>query len=153
MLYNWKRSASSTTTLLVKPHSRYTIYTCQKHLLTCLDSHMNLSEIPLLIQRVWYDACLPFAAKTASTLLGRLSKRFRSVFMGIFDHSSRSVFVRSHTDVGQEGLSVSALIHPKGALVHSHVGTGRGHPQTVLTDSLSVESMELSNIQSSFHWN
>ena len=36
---------------------------------------------------------------------------FRSVFMGIFDHSSRSAFVRSHTDVGQEGL-----IHPKGVL-------------------------------------
>ena len=27
--------------------------------------------------------------------------------MGIFDHSSRSAFVRSHTDVGQEGLALS----------------------------------------------
>ena len=65
--------------------------------------------------------------------------------MGIFDHSSR--------------LTVSPLIHPKGvlsgvqarqvhphqtlsstslwtflrALVHSHAGTGSGHPQTVPT--------------------
>ncbi|KAK3548231.1 hypothetical protein QTP70_005150 [Hemibagrus guttatus] len=31
---------------------------------------------------------------TASTLLGRLSTRFRSVFIGIFDRSSRSAFVR-----------------------------------------------------------
>ena len=29
------------------------------------------------------------------------------VFMGIFDHSSRSAFVRSHTDVGREGLALS----------------------------------------------
>ena len=29
------------------------------------------------------------------------------VFIGIFDHSSRSAFVRSHTDVGQEGLALS----------------------------------------------
>ena len=27
--------------------------------------------------------------------------------MGIFDHSSRSAFVRSHTDVGQKGLALS----------------------------------------------
>ncbi|KAK3549020.1 hypothetical protein QTP70_025092 [Hemibagrus guttatus] len=46
-------------------------------------------------------------AITASTLLGRLSTRFRSVFMGIFDRSSRSAFVRSGTDVGREGLSCS----------------------------------------------
>ena len=43
--------------------------------------------------------------------------------MGIFDHSSRSAFVRSGTfvrsdiDVGQKAwLTVSALIHPKGVL-------------------------------------
>jgi len=85
--------------------------------------------------------------------------------MGICDHSSRSSFVRSDTDVGQNAwLSVSALIHPKGvlsglgqdsvqasqvlphqtgssmslwtllcALERSHVGKGRGHPQTVST--------------------
>ncbi len=85
--------------------------------------------------------------------------------MGIFDHSSRSAFVRSGSDVGEKAwLAVSALIHPKGvlsgwgqdsvqasqllphqtrssmslwtlicALVRSHVGTGRGHPQTVPT--------------------
>lgn len=39
--------------------------------------------------------------------------RFGSVFMGIFDHSSRSACVRSHTDVGGEGL---ARIHPKKVL-------------------------------------
>lgn len=27
--------------------------------------------------------------------------------MGLFDHSFRSVFMRSHTDVGQEGLALS----------------------------------------------
>ena len=32
---------------------------------------------------------------------------FRSVLMGIFDHSTRSAFVRSHTDVGREGLALS----------------------------------------------
>ena len=42
-----------------------------------------------------------FAAITASTLLGRCSTRW-----GIFDHSSRSVFVRSHTDVGWKGLAL-----------------------------------------------
>ena len=81
--------------------------------------------------------------------------------MRIFDHSSRSAFVRSGSDVGEKA---SALIHPKVvllgrgqdsvqasqvpphqtrssmslwtllcALVRSHVGTGRGHPQTVPT--------------------
>ena len=35
------------------------------------------------------------------------SIRFRNVFMGIFDHSSKSTFVRSHTDVGWEGLALS----------------------------------------------
>ncbi|XP_058258308.1 uncharacterized protein LOC131361290 isoform X2 [Hemibagrus wyckioides] len=59
------------------------------------------------IRLVQYDVGPPFAAITASTLLGRLSTRFRSVFMGIFDHSSRSAFVRSHTDVGREGLALS----------------------------------------------
>ena len=85
--------------------------------------------------------------------------------MGIFDHSSRSAFVRSHTDVGQEGLALSLCSNSSQrcsvglksglcagqsssstpnslsmslwtllyALVHSYVGTGRGHPQTVPT--------------------
>ena len=56
---------------------------------------MNASGIPFLNHRIYYDVGPPFAAITASTLLGRLSTRFRSVFMGIFDHSSRSAFVRS----------------------------------------------------------
>jgi len=105
----------------------------------------------------------PFAAIKASTLMGRLSRRFKSVFMGIFYHSSRSAFVRSGSDVGREGLAqslhskvfcwveevrtmcspVKSLPHQTRssmslwtllcALVCGHVGTGRGHPQTVPT--------------------
>ena len=71
---------------------KYTLYCLYKYLLTCLDSHMNLSDIPFLIHRVYYDVGSPFAAVTASTLLGR------------FFHN---LFVRSHTDVGQEGLALS----------------------------------------------
>ena len=44
---------------------------------------------------------------TALTLLGRLSTRFRSVSMGMFDHSSRSPFVRLGTDVRRESLTRS----------------------------------------------
>jgi len=79
--------------------------------------HMNLSDIPFLIHRVKYDVGPPFAAITASTLLGKLSTRFRSDFMGFLGHYSRSAFVRSDTDVWQKAwLAVSALIHPKGVL-------------------------------------
>ena len=42
-----------------------------------------------------------WTSSRTSTLLCKLSTRFRSVFMGIFDHSSRSAFVRS------EGLARS----------------------------------------------
>lgn len=58
------------------------------------------SMYPLLIHRGWYDTGPPFATMTDSTLLGRFCIRFSSVFMGISDHSSRSRFVRSDTDVG-----------------------------------------------------
>ncbi|MEQ2254959.1 hypothetical protein ILYODFUR_008957 [Ilyodon furcidens] len=58
---------------------------------------MNLSDAPFLIHRVQQDAGPPFAAIAASTLLGRLSTRFRSVFMGILNHFSRKTFVRSWT--------------------------------------------------------
>ena len=38
--------------------------------------------------------------------------------MGMFDHSSRSAFVRSGTDVDEKAwLAVSALIPPKGVLL------------------------------------
>ena len=102
--------------------------------------------------------------------------------MGIFDHSSRGTFVRSHTDVGREGLALSprsnspprcsiwlrsglcagqsssstpnsllmSLWTSLCALEHSHVGTGRGHPQTVPTQ-LGEWSYPTS-LQSSFHW-
>ncbi|KAK3542697.1 hypothetical protein QTP86_034725 [Hemibagrus guttatus] len=45
------------------------------------------------------NACLHYITKGFT--------RFRRVFMGIFDHSTRSTFVRSGTDVGQEGLARS----------------------------------------------
>lgn len=31
--------------------------------------------------------------------------------MGNFDPSSRTAFVKSHTDVGQEGLALSPFVH------------------------------------------
>ena len=93
-------------------HQRYTLY-CQKYSLTCLDSHMNLSDIPFLIHRVQSDVGPPFAAITASTLLGRLSTRFRSVFMGLLDHSSRSICEVTHWCWSRRPGSQSALIHPK----------------------------------------
>ena len=98
-----------------------TLY-CQKYLLICLYTHMNLSDIPFLIHRV-YDIGPPFAAITASTLLGKLSTKFRSVFMGIFDHSSSSAFVRSDTDVGPEGLAHS--LHSNSSQ-RSSIGLGSG---------------------------
>uniref|UniRef100_A0A3P8U8X8 HECT domain-containing protein n=1 Tax=Amphiprion percula TaxID=161767 RepID=A0A3P8U8X8_AMPPE len=85
---------ASDINLKLQEMTRDTLY-CQKYSLTCLDSHMSISDIPFLIHRVQYDVSPPFAAITALTLL---FTRFRSVFMGIFDHSSRSTFVRSHTD-------------------------------------------------------
>ena len=61
---------------------------------------------------VQYCVGPPFAAITDLTLLGRLSTRFRSVSVGMFDHSSRSIFVRSGTDVNKKAwLAGSALIH------------------------------------------
>ncbi|MED6255406.1 hypothetical protein ATANTOWER_009226 [Ataeniobius toweri] len=91
--------------------------------------------------------------------------RFRSVFMEIFEHSSRSASVWSDTDLGLEDLAHSLHSNPSkrcsvrltstfGAgqsgssapiplihvfreliwnVVHTHVGTGRSHPQTVPT--------------------
>ena len=79
--------------------------------------------------------------------------------MGMFDHSSRSAYVRSGTDVGQEGMAHSLRSNSSQrcsiglrsgvpppqtrssmslwtllcALVRSHDGTGRGRLQTVPT--------------------
>lgn len=39
--------------------------------------------------------------------MGRLSTRYRDVFMGIFEHPSGRAFVRSDTGVGQDGLAHS----------------------------------------------
>ena len=60
---------------------------------------MNINSIPVLVLRVQYWVGPPFAAIIASSLLGRLSTRFRSVSMGMFDYSSRSAF-----DVKREGV-------------------------------------------------
>ena len=68
---------------------------------------MNFNRIPVLVRRVQYWVGRPFGAITASTLLGRLSTRFRSVSMGMCDQSFRSAFVSSGTDVGWEGLARS----------------------------------------------
>src|SRR4029434_6078389 len=51
-----------------------------------------------------YGVGPPFAAITASTLLGRLSTNFWSVSVGIGAHSFCRAFMRSGTDVGREGL-------------------------------------------------
>lgn len=83
----------------------------------------HLLDTPFLIHGVQYAVGPPFAAITATTLLGRLSRRFRSGLMGMFDHSSRSAFVRSHTylcdltkkthwTVGQEGLAPPVWFTP-----------------------------------------
>lgn len=58
----------------------------------CLYMQMNLNDIPFLIHRVSCGVGSPFAAITASALLGRLSIRFN---VGIVEHPSRSAFVRS----------------------------------------------------------
>ena len=55
------------------------------------------------------------------------------MFMGIFDHSSRSAFVRSHTDVGWEGPALS--LHSNSSQRHSvglRSGLCAGHPQVQL---------------------
>jgi len=80
---------------------------CQTFWDACFYMHLNFNDIPFLINRVNMELVHPFAALTSSTLLGRPSTRFRSVFMGTFDHSSTSAFVRSGTDVGWKGLACS----------------------------------------------
>lgn len=62
---------------------------------------MNSSDITFSTHRLDYDVSTPFAAVTVSIPLGR------SVFIGICDHFSRSMFVRLDTDVGRAGLSRS----------------------------------------------
>ena len=49
----------------------------------------------------------PFAAITASTLLGRLSTRCWNTVTGICFHSATRAFLRSGTDVAQLGLARS----------------------------------------------
>lgn len=54
-------------------------------------------------KRIQILCCPSPAATTALNILGRLSKRFRSVLLGVLDLSFRS------TDVGREGLVRSLL--------------------------------------------
>ena len=52
----------------------------------------------------------PFAVITASTLLGKLSTRFRSVFMGIFDHSSLTLTpIQQNVTVPDQGRSYERI--------------------------------------------
>ena len=73
------------------------------YLLTCLDLHMSFSDI---IPNQ-YDVGPPSAARTASTLLGRLSTRFRSVCFFFLLTIFPEAHWWSHTDVGPEGLALS----------------------------------------------
>lgn len=57
---------------------------CHKYSLFSRHVHVKLSDIPFLILRDCQDVRPAFAAITASTLLWRLSARFRSVFVGNF---------------------------------------------------------------------
>lgn len=65
-------------------------------------SHMNLgwrsSFNPQGLMCCWPNR----GSQNSLTLLGRLSTSFSSGFTGIFDHSSRSTFVKSDADVRQE---------------------------------------------------
>lgn len=61
---------------------RNTLYS-QKYSLILLCIHITLSDITFIIHSVQYDASPLFEVITASTLLGRLSTRFRNVFLGI----------------------------------------------------------------------
>lgn len=66
----------------------------------CLDSHMNLGDIPFLIHCIQYDVN-PLTALTLST-------RFRCVFIGILQKQICSLLL--------DCLSVFALIYPKSVL-------------------------------------
>lgn len=50
-------------------------------------TRINVNDTPFLISRVCKGVGTPFAAMTMSALLGRLSKGFRRVFMGMFSCS------------------------------------------------------------------
>ena len=91
---------------------------CQKYSLICLYTHMNLSDIPLLIHRVWYDVGPPFEAITALTLLGKLSQKSLVVCLWEILTILSEAHLWGQTLMLDEKawLAVSALIHPKGVL-------------------------------------
>lgn len=82
---------------------------------------MSLSDIPVLIHQVQHDAGRPFAARAASTLLGRLTTRWRSWWA--FSTILAEAHLWGHTRMLEEKawLSVSAWIDPSGVLA----GSGR----------------------------
>ena len=82
-------------------------HTWRRNLVTWADTPMRKISLFFTTKcwQVWYDI-VPFPAITALTPLGGFPQGL-GVFMGIFDHSSRSTFVRTHTDVGREGLALS----------------------------------------------
>lgn len=85
---------------------------------------------------------LAYPLHTSLFRLGRLSAKFRSVVIGIFDPSFSSTFVRLDTDVGEEGLahslcsnSLKKCSRPVKSFnaKRSHVEKGRDHHPTVPT--------------------
>lgn len=79
-----------------------------KYFLTCLNSHMNLSNNPFLIHKVQYDVLYPLQ-------LEQLKFLWELCLQGInhTHNSTRSAIVRSHNDGCKSWLSVSVLTHPK----------------------------------------
>ena len=127
----WTIEDAGSRGLLWNFGSKYTILL--KYSLTCLDSIMTLSDIPFLIHRVYCDVSPAFAA---STLLGRLSTRFRCVLMGILTFLPEAhLWGHPLMLVGKAWLSVSALIHPKGVLSgwgQDSVQASQVHPHQTL---------------------
>jgi hypothetical protein len=83
------------------PRYTFTIQHDQKYVETCS------SNISFQNHGHYYGVCPPFAAITASTLLGRLSTRCWNIAAGTCFHSTTRALVRSSTDVGRLGLARS----------------------------------------------
>lgn len=69
---------------------------CQKYSCTCLDRHVNFSDVPFLNHRIYSDGGWPVAAIAPSALLGRLHTTFRKGIVGFCSHSSFCTFMKSH---------------------------------------------------------
>ena len=80
-------------------------------LILCISSFLKHTH-PNMSRRAWVilvginmELVPPFAAITASTLLGKVSTRCWNIAVGICFHSATRALVRSGTDVGQLGLT------------------------------------------------